>query len=98
MPTMDASAAQEALHTRALLMAAAFGKETGLTGSARAVARTALFTAARRYIDANLGQSDLTVDSVLAMSQLSRPTVSIVRAGGWASRVYPQPAPARSGR
>ncbi|WP_429404271.1 hypothetical protein [Paraburkholderia sp. MM5482-R1] len=52
---MDASAAQEALHTCALLMAAAFGKETGLTGSARAVARTAMSTAARRYIDANFG-------------------------------------------
>ncbi|MEX3790906.1 helix-turn-helix domain-containing protein [Paraburkholderia sp. BR14374] len=75
LPTMDALAAQEAFHTCALLMAAAFGKETGLTGSARAVARTAMFAAARRYIDENLGQPDLTVDSVLAMSQLSRPTL-----------------------
>ncbi|MGF6787768.1 hypothetical protein [Paraburkholderia sp. 35.1] len=72
---MDAPAAQEALHICALLTAAAFGKETGLTGSARAVARTAMFTAARRYIDANPGQPDLTVDCVLAMSQLSRPTL-----------------------
>ncbi|MGF6447044.1 helix-turn-helix domain-containing protein [Paraburkholderia youngii] len=75
LPTMDAPAAQEAFHTCALLMAAAFGKETGLTGGARAVVRTAMFAAARRYIDANLGQPDLTVDSVLAMSQLSRPTL-----------------------
>ncbi|EEA01679.1 transcriptional regulator, AraC family [Burkholderia sp. H160] len=75
LPAMDAPAAQEALRTCALLIAAAFGKERGLTGSARAAARAAMFATARRYIDAHLGEVDLTVDSVLAVSRLSRPTL-----------------------
>jgi AraC-like DNA-binding protein len=75
LPTMSAAEAHESMHTCAMSIAAAFGKETGLTGNARVAARTAMFAAARRYIDANLGQMDLTIDSVLAASQLSRPTL-----------------------
>src|SRR6266702_1898084 len=72
---MSAQEAYDAMHTCALLIAAAFGKETRLTGNARAAVRTAMFADARRYIDANLGQMELTPESVLAASQLSRPTL-----------------------
>ncbi|CAB3777805.1 Transcriptional activator FeaR [Paraburkholderia ultramafica] len=75
LPTMSAPDAYDAMRTCAMLIAAAFGKEAGLTGNARAAARTAMFATARRYIDANLGQMDLTLENVLAASQLSRPTL-----------------------
>jgi AraC-like DNA-binding protein len=75
LPTMSGPAAYEAMRTCALLIAAAFGKEKGLSGNARAAVRTAMFATARRYIDANLSQTDLTPESVLAVSQLSRPTL-----------------------
>jgi AraC-like DNA-binding protein len=75
LPTMSAQEAYDAMHTCAMLIAAAFGKDKGLSGNARAAARTAMFATARRYIDDNLGQTDLTLDSVLAVSQLSRPTL-----------------------
>jgi AraC-like DNA-binding protein len=75
LPTMSGPEAHDAMHTCAMLIAAAFGKQTGLSGSARAVARAAMFATARRYIDTNLGQLDLTLDNVLAVSQLSRPTL-----------------------
>ena len=72
---MNGQEAYRAMRTCALLIAAAFGKEARLTGNARAAARTAMFATARRYIEANLGQADLTPESVLAASQLSRPTL-----------------------
>jgi AraC-like DNA-binding protein len=75
LPTMNAAEARETLETCGLLIAAAFGKQAGLTGNARAAVRTARFATARRYIDAHLGQLDLTVERVLAVSQLSRPTL-----------------------
>jgi AraC-like DNA-binding protein len=75
LPTMSAPDAYDAMHTCAMLIAAAFGKQTGLSGNARAAARAAMFATARRYIEANLGQLDLTLENVLAVSQLSRPTL-----------------------
>jgi len=75
LPAMNLGEAREAIETCGLLIAAAFGKQTGLTGKARAAVRTARFATARRYIEANLGQPDLTVERVLAVSQLSRPTL-----------------------
>ncbi|SIT41597.1 Transcriptional regulator, AraC family [Paraburkholderia ribeironis] len=75
LPTMSPHDAYDAIHTCAMLIAAAFGKDKGLSGNARAAARTAMFATARRYIDANLGQPDLTLENVLAVSQLSRPTL-----------------------
>ncbi|WP_434114607.1 helix-turn-helix domain-containing protein [Paraburkholderia caffeinilytica] len=72
---MSGPEAYRAMRTCALLIAAAFGKEARLTGNARAAARAAMFATARRYIEANLGQADLTPESVLAASQLSRPTL-----------------------
>lgn len=75
LPGMDGQQAFDAIHTCALLIAAAFGKTTRLTGNARAAVRTAMFARARQYIDANLGEVDLTPERVLAASQLSRPTL-----------------------
>jgi AraC-like DNA-binding protein len=75
LPTLSAPDAYDAIHTCAMLIATAFGKQTGLSGNARAAARTAMFATARRYIDANLGQLDLTLEHVLAASHLSRPTL-----------------------
>ncbi len=72
---MNGQEAYGAIRTCALLIAAAFGKEARLTGNARAAARTAMFGMARRYIDANLHQIDLTPEDVLGASQLSRPTL-----------------------
>jgi AraC-like DNA-binding protein len=63
------------MRTCALLIAAAFGKEAGLSGSARAAIRAATFSTVRRYIEANLHETDLTPESVLRASQLSRPTL-----------------------
>ncbi|OLL32126.1 AraC family transcriptional regulator [Burkholderia sp. SRS-W-2-2016] len=75
LPTLSAPDAQQALYSCVQLIATAFGKQSGLIGNARAIARTACFAATRRYIDAHLGMADLTVERVLAVSQLSRPTL-----------------------
>jgi AraC-like DNA-binding protein len=65
----------DALKTCAMLIAAAFGKRTGRAGGARAAARAAVFGTLRRYIEANLHEPDLSPESVLLASQLSRPTL-----------------------
>jgi AraC-like DNA-binding protein len=75
LPSMNAKDGYRALETCAYLIAAAFGKETRLSGNARAAARAALFGRARRYIRENLHQPDLSPDSVLKASHLSRPTL-----------------------
>lgn len=72
---MSASESSEAMRTCALLIGAAFGKEAGLAGNARAAVRAAAFAQARRYIDENLHESDLSPESVLRTSPLSRPTL-----------------------
>ncbi|QBR02404.1 helix-turn-helix domain-containing protein [Paraburkholderia pallida] len=72
---MSASESWEAMRACALLIGAAFGKEAGLTGNARAAVRAAAFAHVRRYIDENLHESDLSPESVLRVSQLSRPTL-----------------------
>lgn len=75
LTNMSESESQEAMRTCALLIGAAFGKEAGLTGNARAAVRAAAFAHVRRYIDENLHESDLSPESVLSVSQLSRPTL-----------------------
>jgi AraC-like DNA-binding protein len=72
---VDSGHAYHALRTCVLLMAAAFGRQARLTGGARAAARAAVFGTVRRYIDANLHEPDLSPESVLLASQLSRPTL-----------------------
>lgn len=75
LPRMSASDAYSAMHNCALLIAAAFGQQAQLTGNARAAARAAVIGMLRRYVDANLHDSDLTPERVLRVSQLSRPTL-----------------------
>lgn len=71
----DPAGFHDALKTCTMLIAAAFGKRSGRTGGARAAARAAVFGTLRRYIEANLHEPDLSPDSVLLASQLSRPTL-----------------------
>jgi AraC-like DNA-binding protein len=73
--TMSANEAHSAVSTCAQLIALAFGKQASLSGNARTAARAALFGMARRYIQDNLHQPDLTPESVLNVSQLSRATL-----------------------
>ena len=73
--TMNANEAHSAISTCAQLIALAFGKQTRLSGNARLAARAAMFSTARRYIQDNLHQPDLSPESVLNASRLSRATL-----------------------
>jgi AraC-like DNA-binding protein len=73
--TMSANEAHTAISTCAHLIALAFGKQARLSGNARTVARAAMFGMARRYIQDNLHQPDLSPESVFKVSQLSRATL-----------------------
>ncbi|WP_414449338.1 helix-turn-helix domain-containing protein [Burkholderia sp. 22PA0099] len=75
LPRMQAAEAHDAMRVCALLIAAAFGKQARLTGTARIAARAATFGAIRRHIAANLHESDLSPESVQRASQLSRATL-----------------------
>jgi AraC-like DNA-binding protein len=75
LPGMSAAEAQTALHTSALLLVAAFGKEARLTGNARAAARAAMVSRVKRYIRANLHQAELSPESLIQVLQLPRPTL-----------------------
>lgn len=75
LPTLSPGEAYSALRNCAYLIAAAFGKQARLSGNARAAARAALFSRARRYIEDNLHQPELSPESVLHASHLSRPTL-----------------------
>ncbi|SAK57765.1 AraC family transcriptional regulator [Caballeronia ptereochthonis] len=57
------------------LIADAFGEQAGLRGSKRAIARAIAFDAARRFVQANLTDFDLSPERVLESLALSRPTV-----------------------
>lgn len=72
---LDAHAAASAIRTSAELLVAAFGKQAGLAGDARAAVRAAMFGRARRYIQANLRNAELSPESVVRALQLPRPSV-----------------------
>ncbi|WP_339907278.1 helix-turn-helix domain-containing protein [Pseudomonas guineae] len=57
------------------LLLGAFAKQATLSGSARAAVRAAMFDSARRYVRANLSQTELSPDSLLEALQLTRPTL-----------------------
>jgi len=73
--SLSAPAAESAMRTGTQLLVAAFGKQAGLSGNARAAARAAMFGRVRRYIQANLHRSELSPESVLNALQLPRPTL-----------------------
>ncbi|WP_322044557.1 helix-turn-helix domain-containing protein [Paraburkholderia sp. J67] len=72
---MSAPEADIAIHAAARLMIAAFGRQAGLNGDARAAARVAMFAQVRRYIQAHLSDDDLSPESILNTLQLPRPTL-----------------------
>jgi len=67
--------AHRVLREIVLLIANAFGEQAGLRGSKPALARAMAFDQARRYVQANLHDDDLTPERVVASLGLSRPTV-----------------------
>ena len=72
---MDAAETQNALDIAAQLLIAAFGKQARLSGSAPAAGRALMFAQARRYIQDNLHQPELSPENVVRALQASRPTV-----------------------
>jgi len=75
LPTMSQNEADSAIRTGAQLLAAAFGKRSGLHGNARAATRAAVFGMVRRYIDTHLHQEELTPEGLLNTLQLPRTTL-----------------------
>ncbi|WP_043284344.1 AraC family transcriptional regulator [Paraburkholderia oxyphila] len=67
--------ARRSLTATAQLLTAAFAQEAGLAGDARAAVRAAMFDKVRRYVQANLQDSDLSPESVLDALGLPRPTL-----------------------
>lgn len=67
--------AHQSLLTVVELLAAAFSRQAGLSGNARAAVRAAAYGQVRRYVEANLHDPDLSPDSVLASLHLSRASV-----------------------
>jgi AraC-like DNA-binding protein len=67
--------AHRVLREIVLLIADAFGEQAGLKGGKPALARAMAFDQARRYVQANLHDSDLSPDRVVESLGLSRPTI-----------------------
>lgn len=64
-----------ALRVAGELFVAAFGKQAGLSGNARAAVRAAMFGQVRRYVDAHVEQPDLSSQTVLRELGLPRATL-----------------------
>lgn len=75
LAVISAGEADNALHAGIHLLVAAFGKQAGLTGNARAAARAAISGQVRRYIQSNLHQAELSPESLLNTLQLPRGTL-----------------------
>ncbi|WP_297356821.1 helix-turn-helix domain-containing protein [Paraburkholderia sp.] len=63
--SMSAGEADSAIRAGAQLLVAGFGKDAGLSGNARAAARSVMFDEARRYIKSHLYEETLSPESVL---------------------------------
>lgn len=72
---MNVDHAHRELHEIVELITDTFAEQAGLKGSQRAVARAMSFDHARRYVNANLSDSDLTPEQVINSIGLSRPTI-----------------------
>ena len=75
LPTMDGANKEHAIRTCAQLIVAAFGKQTRLSGGARASANAAMFDKIQRYIQENLYRQNLSPESVLLAFPLPRATL-----------------------
>lgn len=73
--TMPPDEAHRQLDALVTLILAAYGLETGLAGSRRALARAAMFDRVRHFVRFNLDNGDLTPEYVIEQLGLSRPTV-----------------------
>ena len=69
---LSAGEADGAIRAGAQLLVAAFGKEAGLAGNARAAARAAMFGQVRRHIKAHLYEETLSPETVLEALHLPR--------------------------
>jgi AraC-like DNA-binding protein len=69
---MSGDEADSAIRAGAELVVAAFGKEAGLSGNARAAARAVMFGQVRRHIKAHLYEETLSPETVLDALHLSR--------------------------
>jgi AraC-like DNA-binding protein len=67
--------ARQSFLTTVELLVAAFSRQAGLSGNARAAVRAAVYGQVRRYVEAHLHDPDLSPDSVLASLHLSRASV-----------------------
>jgi AraC-like DNA-binding protein len=75
LPGMSAIEASSALATGTQLLIAAFSKQAGLSGNARAAVRAAMFGKVRRHIRANLHEAKLSPGSLATALQLPRHTL-----------------------
>ena len=73
--SLDAEAARSEILIGAQLITAALGRDAGLSGNARATQRAAMFSRARRYVQANLAEEHLSPESVVHALQLPRPSL-----------------------
>jgi AraC-like DNA-binding protein len=72
---LDATDAFDALRASAELLVAGFRKTSHLAGDHRAAVQTAVIGQVRRFVEANLHQSDLTPTYVVNALQLKRATI-----------------------
>jgi len=69
---LSKEAAHQSFLTAVELIVAAFSRQAGLAGNARAAVRAAVYGQVRRHVETNLHDPNLSPDSVLASLNLSR--------------------------
>ncbi len=67
--------AESAFRTGVQLLAAAFSRQAGLSGSTRAAVRAAVYGQVRRYVETHLDDHNLSANSVMQSLRLSRASV-----------------------
>lgn len=72
LPLMQPQEALHAMQTALQLLMAAFGKQAGLQGNARAAVRSAMFGQARRYIQQHVHQAALSPEQIVNALRLPR--------------------------
>ncbi|ANH75751.1 helix-turn-helix domain protein [Ralstonia insidiosa] len=72
---LSKEAAQRAFLTAVELILAAYGRQAGLAGNARAAVRAAVYGKVRRHVESNLRDPNLSPESVLASLHFSRASV-----------------------
>ncbi len=75
LPTMTPEAAVHAMRTGVQVLVGALRRGVGLDGSTRAAVRSAVLARARRLIDADPGQAELSPAGLLAKLEISRATL-----------------------